>query len=136
MAQGKLNTLQSIIEESSIVNGCRIPKQKPLKRSGYVVLAIGGKYVSLHRWIWEQLRGPIPNGLVINHICNNRVCFEIEHLELVTPRENILYASKQGRLKGQSQTSCINGHPYVKDNTYIRKNGTRQCKECTKLRRK
>ena len=79
MAQGKLNTIESIIEESSIIDGCRIPKQKPLKRSGYVVIARSGKYLGLHRWIWEYHNGEIPNGMVINHLCNNRACFEITH---------------------------------------------------------
>lgn len=123
------NTFDSIVKNSTIIEGCLIPPQKPFK-TGYVIVARNGKYVALHRWAWEHAYGPIPEGLVINHLCNNRKCFNIKHLELVTVKENISYAAKQGRLRGQNQTECINGHQFNSDNTYIRKNGTRQCKPC------
>lgn len=53
---------------------------------------IGWKYkrVFVHRAIWEELVGPIPDGMVIDHLCRNRACANPDHLEPVTLRENIL----------------------------------------------
>ena len=43
-----------------------------------------------HRWAWEQAKGPIPKGLVVDHLCRVRWCCNPDHMELVTNRENIL----------------------------------------------
>lgn len=42
-----------------------------------------------HRYAWEALRGPIPKGLQIDHLCNNPPCVNPDHLEPVTQAENI-----------------------------------------------
>lgn len=46
------------------------------------------KRVLAHRWAYERLRGPIPEGLVIDHLCRNTKCVNPDHLELVTIAEN------------------------------------------------
>ncbi|QSM00312.1 HNH endonuclease [Mycobacterium phage Anderson] len=44
--------------------------------------------VYAHRWIWDQVRGPIPEGYEIDHLCRNGLCVEITHLEPVPPSIN------------------------------------------------
>ena len=41
-----------------------------------------------HRWMYEQRVGPIPDGMVIDHLCGNRSCVNPAHLEVVTQTEN------------------------------------------------
>lgn len=43
-----------------------------------------------HRIAWEDERGVIPVGLTLDHLCRNRACVNVDHLEPVTMRENTL----------------------------------------------
>lgn len=63
-----------------------------------------GKMVPAHRWSYEHFVGPIPDGLVVDHLCRRIECVNPEHLEAVTQRENLrrgrrdrtIYASPYG----------------------------------------
>lgn len=48
----------------------------------------GVKNLLAHRYVYEQLVGPIPDGLVIDHLCCNPACVNPSHLEPVTAKEN------------------------------------------------
>jgi hypothetical protein len=41
-----------------------------------------------HRYAWEQANGPIPEGMVIDHLCGVRNCTNVRHMEVVTLAEN------------------------------------------------
>ena len=74
------------------------------------------RMVRAHRWSYERWAGPIPEGLWIDHLCRVTMCVNPEHLEPVTPRENILrgegVAAKEAR-----QTHCKKGHEFTPENT-------------------
>ena len=55
---------------------------------GYGQIGRHGTNVTAHRAMWEQLRGPIPAGLAVDHLCLVRKCVNPDHLELVTYSEN------------------------------------------------
>ena len=69
--------------------------QGPLDGEGYGNLHIGGKHKRVHRLVYELLVGPIPKGLVIDHLCQIRHCVNPKHLEAVTIAENGRRASKE-----------------------------------------
>lgn len=60
-------------------------------RKGYGYLSWDGRTWRAHRAAYVVARGPIPDDKVINHICGNRACIKVSHLELVTMRENNEY---------------------------------------------
>jgi hypothetical protein len=60
-------------------------------KDGYVYIRIAkGKYVLKHRLVWEQHNGPIPKGHIIIFKDRNKLNLNIDNLQMVTLRENML----------------------------------------------
>lgn len=83
-----------------------------------------------HRWAYEHFVGPIPEGLFLDHLCRNRKCVNTNHLEPVTPRENVLRGIAPAA-QHATKTHCPAGHPYVGDNLRVT-NGSRFCRACSR----
>ena len=82
-----------------------------------------------HRLAYEQLVGPIPEGMVLDHLCRVRRCVNPEHLEVVDRRTN----NRRGvGFAGQNaaKTHCPQGHPYSEENLVNLASGFRRCKQC------
>jgi hypothetical protein len=96
-------------------------------RDGYAQIWIGPgtRKAQAHRFVYELLVGPIPEGMQLDHLCRVRHCVNPEHLEPVTQQENV----RRG-MKGRMVTHCLQGHPYDDANTYIKSNGCRYCRAC------
>lgn len=57
--------------------------------NGYGMIRIKGKTIMAHRAVWNLMRGDIPDGLVLDHLCRNTHCVRPDHLEPVEHGENI-----------------------------------------------
>lgn len=79
-----------------------------------------------HRLMYEIFRGPVPEGLDMDHLCRNRACCNPWHVEPVTRKENVRRGIGHG-----SETHCPRGHPYDETNTWSGALGSRRCRECT-----
>jgi len=101
-------------------------------RNGYGQMKIGGVHYAAHRYAYEQLRGPIPAGLELDHLCRNRGCTNPDHLEPVTHAENIRRGDTT-RTFNSSKTHCPHGHEYTEENTAHR-GRRRHCRACDRLR--
>lgn len=55
------------------------------------------KYLLAHRYYHQHLIGPIPEGLLVMHKCNNRGCVNPDHLETGTNQDNMTYMVQCGR---------------------------------------
>jgi len=65
-----------------------------IDRHGYGSFYADGKDHIAHVWIYRRCVGEASAGLVIDHVeargCTSRRCVNLAHLEVVTPRENVL----------------------------------------------
>ena len=57
---------------------------------GYGRISVANRDVYVHRAAWELENGPVPEGFELDHLCRNRACVNLEHLEPVTHRENVV----------------------------------------------
>lgn len=105
-------------------------------KKGYGQFPNDGRSVSAHRWAYERLEGPIPEGLVIDHLCRVPACVNPAHLEPVTQWENTMRGRSESS-RHAAQTHCVNGHEFTPENTYMRKDRYgRCCKACFRERRR
>ncbi|HZW82068.1 MAG TPA: HNH endonuclease signature motif containing protein [Candidatus Deferrimicrobium sp.] len=93
------------------VNGCHIcTSHKTRHAQGYSMVYRNGKPISLHRVLYAEKYGPIPEGMVIRHKCDNPFCINVDHLEIGTQRDNMHDAISRGRINHPRRE----GHPRAK----------------------
>lgn len=93
--------------------------------AGYGTVKYKGQSRLAHRLCYELLIGPIPAGLVLDHLCRNPACVNPAHLDPVTHQVNMSRGSFGTR------THCHKGHPFDAENTYRDPNRNRRvCRTC------
>ncbi|GAA4237618.1 hypothetical protein GCM10022254_50190 [Actinomadura meridiana] len=69
----------------------------------------------------------IPEGLTIDHLCRTTLCVRPDHLDPVPNRINNLRRNSLSALNAR-KTRCPQGHEYTLENTYLGRNGSRECR--------
>jgi hypothetical protein len=72
------------------------------RTGGYGHLNVGGRFRAAHRHSWELHNGPIPEGMLVCHHCDNRKCVRPDHLFLGTYSDNALDREQKGRGRPQA----------------------------------
>ena len=76
-------------------------------RGGYGVFTCAQKDYLAHRVSYEVHVGPIPNGMLIRHKCDNPPCVNPKHLEIGTDALNVADMINRGRnSRGEDHTSA------------------------------
>lgn len=77
--------------------------------SGYGKIWDGKQTVRAHRYAWERVNGPIPEGMFIDHRCHNPACVKVAHLRLASQSENNAHRSGPTSV---SRSGIRNVYPY------------------------
>jgi hypothetical protein len=125
------------------LGGCTFGK--PSKNDfGYIKVNYKGKGTRLHRAVWMDNFGVIPEGMVVDHACHteamlnglckggatciHRSCINPAHLQLITFAENV----RDGRSSFKNRTHCLKDlHELTPDNIGKQPAGN-YCKACQK----
>jgi len=125
------SVLRRVLDQVEYVDNCWIFTGY-LDPSGYGRTSFGaGRGVFVHRFTYETLVGPIPDGLVLDHVvkrgCLSVACCNPSHLEPVSTRENTV----RGRATYANRALCRAGLHDITDpaNIYTRRSG-RTCRPC------
>ena len=99
--------------------------------NGYARFTIRHRSSLAHRYAYQLLRGPIPAGLTIDHLCRNRACVNPWHLEAVTQKVNTLRSPTSPAAINSRKRVCLHGHPYDGTNVATWGDGKRRsCRAC------
>jgi hypothetical protein len=96
-------------------------------KAHYGVFSVHRKVIYAHKYAYEMVNGPVPEGMEIDHVvdrgCTSTLCVNPAHLEAVTHAENM-------RRWISKMTHCTNGHEFSEENTYWMAGIHRQCRRC------
>lgn len=138
------DVVSRIMERTVIKESCILWTGYKL-HNGYGTIHWRGKEWVVHRAMWTAKVGPIPtdDDWTLDHLCRNRNCVNIAHLEVVTRTENsrrgggMAIAHKLNKSRYIQRGTCRNGHALTAENAWYSAKGERICKPCkTEARRR
>lgn len=92
------------------------------------------KRILAHVYSYILHKGPVPEGLQVNHTCDNPGCVNPDHLYSGTQQDNMDDIRERKRSGHLKKTHCPQGHEYSPDNLLKRDDGYRDCKICARRR--
>ena len=104
-----------------------------IDEDGYGRIQHEEKWKLAHRFVFEKQFGRIVDGMVIDHLCRNRNCVNVMHMDVVTPYENLMRGNGVTALNAM-KLYCKYGHRLSGANLGTFKKGGRFCRECQRRR--
>jgi len=91
--------------------GCYVCVSHKTNPDGYLRWNSGDRHLHLfHRVIWQEANGPIPDGYEINHMCGNRSCQNLRHLECISGTAHTIKTNQNRYVKRKDDA-----HVYWRD---------------------
>lgn len=101
------NTIDSILERVDVGGANDCWEWQGCRDRGYGRTSIGNVSLHAHRVIFAHFNGPIPDGLIVRHRCDNPPCCNPAHLELGTHYDN----AHDKIARGRARSVRGEGHP-------------------------
>lgn len=116
-------------------NGCW--EWQGSKTRGYGSFTVNNEAYRAHVFSYIMFKGPIPEGMQIDHLCRKRDCVNPEHLEAVTQLENVRRSNSPGAIALRTG-KCMNGHALTPENArpHKRNPNWRHCMMCAANRKR
>ena len=80
-------------------------------KDGYLMAHLSkngkSKHYLVHRLVWEAFNGPVPDGLEINHINEDKTDNRLENLNLMTPSENCRWGTRIKRITKKQKKPVV-----------------------------
>lgn len=86
----------------------------------------------VHRVAYTIWRGPIPEGMTLDHRCRVITCFNPDHLRPMTTQENVMIGEGIFAQNARKEY-CTNGHLLSEENLYTHRIDGRVCKICREI---
>ena len=109
------------------------PWTAQVRKGGYGGFRMGRRQLAHHAAVILDGRN-IPEGMVVDHTCRNRLCVNPSHLRVVDVRTNTIENSAAPAAINAAKTHCVHGHALSGENLISRKRGGRDCRACLRAR--
>jgi len=103
-----------------------------INKKGYGMMSLNHQAFLVHRISYELFKGSIPKGLTVDHLCKNKACQNVDHMEAISNKDNILRGNNTAA-RNSRKTHCIRGHEFTPENIYKQHGNMRMCRECTRI---
>ncbi len=114
------------IEKQPGPDGCWLWTAR-VNDDGYGEFRAFAKNVKAHFYSFVIYKGPVPQGLEIDHECKRRNCVNPRHLRAIPHAKNVIRGEEHYK---RQQTHCQRGHEFTAANTgYNREK--RYCRACS-----